>query len=73
MIINDVRPKLKIKLNGIELEGLLHSGAAVFIISQESWDSNWPLQEVSTQFVGIGTLSQGKQSVDCIKCIEPQG
>lgn len=36
MIINDVRPKLKIKLNGIEIEGLLHSGATVFIISQES-------------------------------------
>ena len=73
MIINDAMPKLKIKLNGIEIEGLLHSGAAAFIICKESWDSDWPLQEISTQFVGIGTLSQGKQSVDCIKCIEPEG
>lgn len=42
----------------------------VSIISQESWDPNWSLQEVSTQFVGIP--SKIKQSIKYIKCIEPK-
>ena len=49
MGINDERPKLKVKLNGVKIKGLLDSGEDVSIISQESWDLNWPLQEVSTQ------------------------
>ena len=49
MGINDERPKLKVKLNGVKIKGLLDSGKDVSIISQESWDLNWPLQEVSTQ------------------------
>ena len=49
MGINDERPKLKVKLNGVKIKGLLDSGDDVSIISQESQDVNWPLQEVSTQ------------------------
>lgn len=63
-VINDERPKLKIKLNGIEIEGLLDSGADVPIISQELWNPNWPLQRVSIQFSGIGTVSNVRQNVE---------
>lgn len=63
-VINDERPKLKIKLNGIEIEGLLDSSADVPIISQESWNPNWPLQRVSIQFSGIGTVSNIRQNVE---------
>ena len=73
MGVNDERPKLKVKLNGVKIKGLSDSGDDVSIISQESRDLNCPLQEVSTQFVVIGTLSQVKQSVKWIKCIGPKG
>lgn len=43
------------------------------IISQESWNPNWPLQDVATQFLGIGTLFQVKQSIEWIKCVGPEG
>lgn len=33
----------------------------------------WPLQKVSTQLLGIGTLSQVRWSSQCIKCIRPLG
>lgn len=72
-VINDKRPKLKVKLNGIEIEGLLDSDTDVSVISKESWDLNWPLQEISTQFVGITTLYQVKKSVEWIKCVGPEG
>lgn len=72
-VTNDEWPKLKIKSNKIEIEGLLDSDTDVSIISQESWDPNWPLQEVSTQFVGIRTFSPVKQSVEWIKCTGPEG
>ena len=49
MGINDERPKLKVKLNGVMIKGLSGSGAGVSILSQETWDLNCPLQEVSTQ------------------------
>lgn len=47
--------------------------ATVSIISQESWNPNQPFQEISTCFLGIGTLSQVKQSVEGIKCVGPEG
>jgi hypothetical protein len=34
--INDQRPKLKIQINGIEIEGLVDMGADVSIISPKS-------------------------------------
>lgn len=37
MVIDVERPKLKAKVNGIEVEGLLDSGADGSILSQESW------------------------------------
>lgn len=72
-VINDESPKLKMKLNGIEIEGLLDSGADVPIIFQESWNPNWPLQRVSIQFSGIGTVSDVRQNVEWVKCIGPEG
>lgn len=54
-IVNDQRPKLKWQVNGIETEGLMDTGAA--------WNSEWPLQKVYTQVLGIGNLSQIKHSV----------
>lgn len=34
---------IEAKLNGIEIEGLLDSSADGSILSQESWDPNWPV------------------------------
>ena len=47
------------------MEGLLDTGADVTIITPESWHLNWPLQEADVQFLGIGTISQVKQSMMC--------
>ena len=45
------------------IEGLLNTGVDVTIITPESWHPEWPLQETDIQFLGIGTLSQVKQSM----------
>ena len=45
----------------------------VTIITPESWHPNWPLQEADVQFLGIGTLSQVKQSTRWVECIGPEG
>lgn len=55
-INNEQRSKLK--LNSIEIEGLMDTGANVTVISQDSWNPPRPLLKVYTQFIGIGTLSQ---------------
>ena len=59
--INDQRPKLKVYINDIVIEGLLDIVVDVTIIPPESWHSDWPLQEADIQFQG--TLSQVKQSM----------
>ena len=43
-------------------EGLLNIGADISIITPDSWHLMWPFQEVDVHFLGIGTLSQVKQS-----------
>ena len=45
----------------------------VSVISPESWHPNWPLQEVNVQFLGIGSISQVKQSARWLECIGPEG
>jgi len=42
---------------GVGIEGLVHTGADVSLLSQKSWDPDWPLQ-VLMQFIGIGKLSR---------------
>lgn len=71
--INEQRPKLRIRINGLVLEGLVDTGADVTIITPKSWHPNWPLQEVDVQLLGIGTLSQIKQSSRWVECIGPEG
>ena len=51
--INDQRPKIRVCINGIVIEGLIDKGADVSIITLESWHLNWPLQEADIQFLGI--------------------
>ena len=41
--INDQRPKLKMQINDIIIEGLVDTDADVTIIAPESWHPNWPL------------------------------
>lgn len=48
-------------MNDIEIEGLVDTRADVSIICEESWNQIWPLQEISTQFIGIDKLSHVKQ------------
>lgn len=69
-VINDQRPKLKLQVNGIEIENLGDIGVDVTIISQSSWNSEWPLQKVYTYILGIEKLYEIKQSVRCIKCVQ---
>ena len=60
--INDQRPKLRVHINGIVIIGLIDTGADVSIITPESWHPIWPLEEADVQLLGIGTISQIKQS-----------
>jgi hypothetical protein len=46
-----------VEVNGVDKEGLVDTGANGSILSQKSWNLNWPLQKVYTQFIGIGKLS----------------
>ena len=43
------------------------------IITPESWHPSWPVQEADVQLLGIGTLSQVKQSTRWIECIGSEG
>ena len=47
--------------------------ANMTIITPESWHTDWPLQEADIQFLGVGTLSQVKQSTRWVECIGPEG
>ena len=71
--INDQRPKLRVRINGIVIVGLIDTGAEVSIITPESWHLNWPLQEADVQLLGIGTISRVKQSTRWVHCIGPEG
>ena len=39
--INAKRPKLKLQLHGIGIEGLVNKGADVTITSRDSWNLTW--------------------------------
>ena len=71
--INDQRPKLRVHINGIVIVGKIDTGVDVSIITPESWHPNWPLQETDAQLLGIGTISQVKQSTRWVDCIGPEG
>ena len=43
--INDQRPKLRVHINDIVIEGLLDTSTNVSNIAPQSWHPNWPLQE----------------------------
>jgi hypothetical protein len=46
-----------VQMNGVDREGLVDTEADVSIFSQKSWNLDWLLQKVYTQFKGIGKLS----------------
>ena len=46
-----------VQMNGIDIEGLVDTRADVSILSQKSWNPDWPLKKIYTQFTGIGKLS----------------
>ncbi|KAL6067262.1 hypothetical protein STEG23_006100 [Scotinomys teguina] len=56
-----------------EIISKVDTGADVTIIAPEFWHPNWPVQEVNVQLLGIGTLSQVKQSARWLECIGPEG
>ena len=60
-------------MNVVEREGLVDKDVDVSILSKKSWDSDWPLQKVHTQFIRISKLSVIRQIVWCINCVEPEG
>ena len=71
--MNDQRPKLRVHINDIMIEGLLDTGVDVTIITLESWNPDWPLQEADIQFLVTKTLSQVKQSMRWVECIGLEG
>ena len=52
---------LKLQLQRIEIETLMDTRADVTTTSQESQNAAKPIQRVTTQLQGIGTLSQVKK------------
>ena len=50
-------------MNVVEREGLVDKDVDVSILSQKSWNPDWPLQKVYTQFIGIGKLSRIRLSI----------
>jgi hypothetical protein len=46
-----------VQMNGMDIVGLVDTGADVSILSQKSWNSDLPLQKIYTQFIEIGKLS----------------
>lgn len=58
--------------NSIEIEGL-DTGADVTIILPKFRHSDWPLQEVNIQLLGIGTSSEVKPSTRWVECTGPGG
>ena len=53
--------------------GLIESGTAVSIITTESWDPHWPLQEAGVRLLGNGTITQVKHSTRWVDCTGPGG
>jgi hypothetical protein len=72
-MINDQRPKLMLQMNGVDIEMLVDTGIDVSMLSQKSWNLDWPLQNVYTQFIGIGKLSQIRQSVPWVTYVGLEG
>lgn len=50
IIVSDQKPKLMVQMNSVEMEGLVDTGADVSF--PKSWNPDWPLQNVYTQFIG---------------------
>lgn len=71
--MNEKRPKLKVGIHDFKIESLVDIGADITITSQESWHANWPLQGINVHLLGIGTLSQVKQSARWNKWKGPEG
>ena len=71
--INEERPKLKVRVDNIYIQGLVDTGADVSIITPQSWHPRWPLRAVDMEFLGIGTISKVKQSIRWLDCIGPEG
>ena len=51
---------------------MIDTGADVTIIAPKLWHPGWPLQEANVQLLGIGMLSQVKQSTRWVECIGPE-
>ena len=62
-------------INSFVIVDLIDMGVDMTIITPESWQPNWPLQEADVQLIGIGSLSQVKQSRrwGWVECILPEG
>ena len=58
-VVSDQRQKLKLQVNGIEIEGLVDTGADIISFCNQNGHF-----ERFKQFLGIGKLSQIKQSMN---------
>jgi hypothetical protein len=63
-VVSDQRQKLKLQVNGIEIEDLVDTGADIISFCNQNGHF-----ERFKQFLGIGMLSQIQQSMRWIKCV----
>ena len=52
-----------VQMNGVDIEGLVDTGADISILSQKSWNPYLPHQKVYTHFIGIGKLSGVRKGI----------
>ena len=53
--------------------GLIDTGGDVTFITPEYWHPYLPFQDADVQLLGIGTISQVKQTMKLVDCIGPEG
>jgi hypothetical protein len=72
-VVNDQRQILKFHIKGTEVDKFVDTGADVTISSQKNLGIQNGHFGRFIQFLGIGNLSQIKQSVQWVKCVGPEG
>ncbi|XP_029416230.1 endogenous retrovirus group K member 7 Pro protein-like [Nannospalax galili] len=63
----------KLKVQGIELWGLLDSGADQSIIKSTDWPCNWPTQDSAQILRGIGYAQEPKRSAGFLTWQDDEG
>lgn len=69
----NTRPKLTLKINGKQFEGILDTGADKSIISSFWWPQTWPVTKSSHSLQGLGYRSCPDNSSAALDWVSPEG